>query len=100
MSMPGFTAEVSLNESRGRYAMTPQDAFARSGLVFGQQFEVFARRTYYLELVCPSCYPFGHPTVDCEVFRVGTSFFHPTRTSLGTVRLPQNCWYQCVEAPR
>jgi hypothetical protein len=95
MNMPGFTAEVSLNELRGHYAMTPKDSFARSGLVIGQQLPL-PLHTRFLKLDCPTCISPFLPTVKCDVIMVDYSVVPARREFLGRVELPQNCWDTCL----
>jgi hypothetical protein len=101
MNMPGFTAEGSLNELGAHYAMTPKNAFARGGLVIGQQLGgplVPLERGAYLELDCPQgCTTSSSPIVTCGVFRVELYFRPARRTFLGNVNLPAYCWLpRCV----
>jgi len=100
MNMPGFTAELSLSELRGHYAMTPKHGDAKSGLVVGQQLgsSVFNPGLFasYLELECSNCFD-RSGNVHCNVFRVDPYSFFGSRTNLGPVTFPcGHCSYPCL----
>ncbi len=99
MNMPGFTAEVSLNELGGHYAMTTKDAFSGSGLVIGQQLSagVVPNPSYISLENCSPCIRYSDSRVTCDVIKVNPAL--ASRTYLGQVSLPQNCsdcWERCI----
>jgi hypothetical protein len=114
MTMPGFTADLALNDLRGHYAIMPKDTFARSGLVIEQQLRERVTSTpltsSWLELRCYDCYEPSVGRVPCAVYRVsGLHWSGPVETYLGLVYLPKAperiprgsstgiCWWECPE---
>lgn len=101
MNMPRFTAEVSLDEPRGHYAMKTKDTFSGSGLVIGQQLSggVVPNPSYISLENCTPCIRSPNSRVTCDVIRVNPILAR--RTYLGRVALPQNCadcWEPCPPA--
>jgi hypothetical protein len=89
MSMPGFTAELSLSELRGQYAVTQQHAFSRSGRVIGQQIGGVVPSPRRLLLKnCSDCIPSSGP-LSCGVYRWDPVF--GSEDFLGRVTLPDHC---------
>jgi hypothetical protein len=95
MSMPEFTAEMSLyntNKLGGHYGMIPMDTSASSELVIAQQLlGGVSTLSRSLELDCPTCIRSGSSTTRCNVFSVNYFSINPQRTYLGQVDLPQSC---------
>jgi hypothetical protein len=100
LSMPGFTAEMSLYNMKklgGYYGMMLMDASASRNLVIGQQLGGISPLRTFLELEnCTPCVRSGS-TVRCDVIKVSPFSITP-RAFLGTVILPKacsNCWNPC-----
>jgi hypothetical protein len=99
MSIPGFTAEMSLyntNKLGGHYGMMSIDTSTSSRLVIGQQLlgGIIPLPRQSLELECPPCVR-GN-SVSCSVVSVNYLTSPSTRTYLGRVVLPRTCWDPCI----